>query len=122
MPVESNYIQHRNGRFKRGNGESTRSRSNDGKKRLGAITYADDVALLATNEEIMKEMIKKIKKYIERRKLKLSVENLKIMVFRKAGGREKKRQWKWEEETMEEVKTYKYLGYIMKKITVTKNM
>ena len=43
------------------------------------------------------------------------MEKSKIMVFRKAGGREKKRQWKWEEETMEEVKTYKYLGYIMKK-------
>ena len=37
------------------------------------------------------------------------------MVFKKAGGREKKRQWKWEEGIMEEVKTYKYLGYVMKR-------
>ena len=86
-----------------------------GKKRICAITYADDVALLATDEEVMKEMMRKIRKYTQKRKLKLSVEKSKIMMFKKAGGREKKRQWKWEEKTVEEVKAYKYLGFVMRR-------
>lgn len=34
-----------------------------GQKRMCAITYADDIVLLATSEEVLKEMMKKLQKY-----------------------------------------------------------
>ncbi|KYN34000.1 hypothetical protein ALC56_11664 [Trachymyrmex septentrionalis] len=37
------------------------------------------------------------------------------MVFRNKGGREKERFWWWGGERIEEVKEYKYLGYVMTK-------
>lgn len=61
-----------------------------GQKRMCVIAYADDIVLLAMNEEVLKEMMIKLKKYLEKNKLKLSEEKSKIMVFKKAGGREKR--------------------------------
>lgn len=37
------------------------------------------------------------------------------MIFKKAGGREKKRIWKWGGREIEEVKALKYLGFALKR-------
>lgn len=50
------------------------------------MSYADDMMLMAENEERMKAMIAKL----ERKKLKINVKKTKIMVFKKGGGRRKK--------------------------------
>lgn len=60
-------------------------------------------------------MLRRFKKYLEKKSLILSSEKTKVMVFEKRKGRTKKRRWKWGEEELEEVKEFSYLGYIMQK-------
>jgi len=57
-------------------------------------------------------MIKKFKRFLERKGLSLSPDKSKIMVFENGRRRTKKRKWKWKKESIEEVKEIKYLGYI----------
>jgi len=52
--------------------------------------YADDVVLMAEDEEGMKKMIKGLKKYLKEKGLELNIETSKMMRFKKGGGREKK--------------------------------
>lgn len=70
---------------------------------------------MAEREEELKGMLKRFKKFLDKRELRLSSEKTKIMVFEKGRGRTKKREWKWEEEKLEEVKEIRYLGYIVQK-------
>lgn len=69
--------------------------TNLGKKRLKSLSYADDIALFAEGEELMKEMLKRLKKWINGKRLELNEgkrdsSKTKVMIFRKAGGRMKK--------------------------------
>lgn len=84
-----------------------------GKDRMWSIEYADDIVLLAEEEEGLRDMIRRVKRYLEGKKLELSVEKSKVMVFKKEGRREKERFWWWGEKRIEEVKEYKYLGYVI---------
>ncbi|KMQ83634.1 hypothetical protein RF55_19482 [Lasius niger] len=86
-----------------------------GKEKFWTLTYADDIALLAKNEGDLKGMMKRFKKFITSKGMVLSAEKLKIIVFENGRGRKKKREWKWGEESIEEVKEIKYLGYILQK-------
>lgn len=86
-----------------------------GKEKFWTITYADDIVLVAQNEQDLKGMIKRFKKYLEKKDLILSPEKSKVMVFERGRGRVKKRDWRWGEESIEEVKEMRYLGYIMQK-------
>ena len=86
-----------------------------GREKCWTITYADDIVLLAENEQEMKGMLKRFKRYLERKNLMLSTEKSKILVFEKGGGRRRKGTWEWGEEKIEEVKEIKYLGYTMQK-------
>lgn len=58
--------------------------------------------------------MKKFKRYIDKKGLTLSAGKSKVMVFEKGRGRTKRREWKWGEEKIEEVKEMNYLGYIIK--------
>lgn len=69
---------------------------------------------MAKSEESMKKMMKKTGRYFKRKDLQLNVEKSKILCFRK-GSRRKKIEWKWEVELIEEVKEFKYLGYVLQK-------
>jgi len=55
------------------------------------LAFADleSTTLLANNEEGIKEMIRKFKKYIQDRGLELNIDKSKIMRGKKAGGRKK---------------------------------
>lgn len=86
-----------------------------GRRKTWTLTYADDVVLMAEREEELKGMLKRFKKFLDKRELRLNPEKTKIMVFEKGRGRAKKREWKWEEEKLEEVKEIRYLGYIVQK-------
>ncbi|KYM95004.1 hypothetical protein ALC62_14361 [Cyphomyrmex costatus] len=59
-------------------------------------------------------MILGLKKYLREKKLKLSAEKSKVIVFRNDGGKWSKRNWWWGNDKIEEVKSINYLGYIMK--------
>ena len=74
-----------------------------GNKKIWTITYADDVAIAANDEEEMKGMIRTYKRYLKKKGLELNVEKTKIMEFSKAGGRRKKTEFFWEEGKMIEM-------------------
>lgn len=86
-----------------------------GKEKLWSIIYAYDIVILAKSEQELKGMMRRLKKYIERKGLILSTQKSKVMIFEKARGRAGKREWKWDEENIEEVKEMRYLGYILQK-------
>lgn len=86
-----------------------------GREKFWTITYADDIVLIAKSEEEMKGMIKRFKRYLERKCLKLSPEKSKMLVFENGKGRGKRREWYWGGEEIEEVKEISYLGYVMQK-------
>ncbi|XP_018343269.1 PREDICTED: uncharacterized protein LOC108749206 [Trachymyrmex septentrionalis] len=101
--------------------EMTRRREEELRKGIGGIRvggdkvwsleYADDIVVVAEEEVGLRAMIRGIQRYLKEKKLELSPEKSKVMVFRKKGGREKERYWWWGKERLEEVKEYKYLGY-----------
>ncbi|XP_070529779.1 calponin homology domain-containing protein DDB_G0272472-like [Cardiocondyla obscurior] len=80
-------------------------------RRVYSLAYADDIALLAENEAGMKGMIKSMEEYVKEKGLEVNVKKTKIMRCRKGGGRWKKTKWVWKGEEIEEVKSFKYLGY-----------
>jgi hypothetical protein len=84
-----------------------------GKEKVWSLAYADDLVVLAREEKGMKEMLGNMEKYMRRKKLTVNVEKSKMMVFRKGGGRRKINEWRWEKDKIEEVKEFKYLGYVM---------
>ena len=78
--------------------------------------YADDIVLVATTEVGMKGILKRFRKYVERKGLTVNTEKSKVLVFERGRGRRRRRrEWRWGEEELEEVKEMKYLGYIMEK-------
>ncbi|KAL6418256.1 hypothetical protein ACFW04_012239 [Cataglyphis niger] len=96
------------------------SREEWGGVRLGGmkiytLAYADDVVLIAEEEEGMRSMIGKLEGYLEKMGLQLNVGKSKILRFRKGGGRERKVSWRWKGKVIEEVKEFFYLGYVMQR-------
>jgi len=73
------------------------------------------MVLVAKHEEDLKGMLRRFRRYLTRKRLTLNVEKAKIIVFENGRGRRKKREWKWGEESIEEVTEIKYLGYTMQK-------
>lgn len=84
-------------------------------RRICSLAYADDVVVMAKNEEEMQSMIRRLEKYFERKKLEVNVGKTKVMRFRKGGGRNTTVDWRWRGKKIEEVKEFKYLGYVFKK-------
>lgn len=51
-----------------------------------------------------------LRKFLKERKLELSVDKTKVMIFNRKG-KVGKEEWKWKGEKIEEVKNFKYLGF-----------
>jgi len=79
------------------------------------LAYADDLVLLAKNEESMNETMKRLERYLRSKNLQLNVEKSKMLCFRKGGGRRRRTKWRWKGKRIEEVTEFKYLGYVIKK-------
>lgn len=79
-----------------------------GKGRVYTLSYADDMVLLAENEEEMRSMMERLEEFFDRKRLKLNIGKTKIVRFRKGGGRETRKDWKWKEKRIEKVNEYKY--------------
>jgi hypothetical protein len=58
----------------------------------------------------MKEMMRNLGKYVRKKKLEVNVEKTKIMVFNKRKRKSEESEWKWEENKIERVSEFKYLG------------
>lgn len=54
--------------------------------------YADDIVLLAEDENEIKSMIGRLEKYVEKKKLEVNIDKTKIMRFRKEGGEDGERE------------------------------
>jgi len=80
-----------------------------------SLAYADDVILLAEKKDEMRSMIERLEGYLERKRLVLNVDKKKVMRFRKEKGRMEKREWWWKGKRIEEVKEFRYLGYVFQK-------
>jgi len=81
-----------------------------GCERVWNLTYANDIVLLARNREALEDMMGTFKAYLREKGLELSVEKSKILIFGK-GGKEKKVNWYWGGKEIEEVQSFKYLGF-----------
>lgn len=66
---------------------------------------------MTKNAKELKDMIKRLERYLRYNKLILSTEKSKVLQFRKGGGRERNENWAWEDVKIEQVKEHKYLGY-----------
>lgn len=83
------------------------------RRKIFSLAYADDVAVTAEDEGGMKGMIRVLEKYVKGKSLEVNVEETKVLRCRKGGGRWRKVVWKWKEKKIEEVKKFKYLGYML---------
>ena len=83
-----------------------------GQRRTCALAYADDMVVMAEREEEIESMIRRMEKYMEKKRLEVNVEKTKVIRFRKGGGRERVMEWRWKGRRVEEVKEFKYLGYV----------
>ena len=59
------------------------------RNRVKTISYADAIALIAEDEEVMKDMLKRFKNWSTKKGLELNADKTKMMLFRKKGGRRK---------------------------------
>lgn len=75
------------------------------------LMYADDIVIFAESPEQLQEMINKVQEYCEKWNLTINLEKSKVMIFRNNGGRRsQKENWMLNEEQIEVVNKYKYLG------------
>jgi len=63
-----------------------------GKEKIWSISYTDDIMLLAKNKQELKGMIKRFKKYTERKGLILSSEKSKEIVLERRRNCSEKRE------------------------------
>lgn len=60
-------------------------------------------------------MMARLEEYLREKRLELNVGKTKVMRFRKGGGRRDKRIWRWRGKVVEEVKEFRYLGYVLQR-------
>lgn len=82
-----------------------------GRKKVYTLAYADNVVVMAENEDEMRSVMERLEGYLKRKGVELNSEESKILRFSKGGGRMRKKVWKWKEKDIEEVKEVQYLGY-----------
>lgn len=59
----------------------------------------------------LRDMADTLRKFLKEWKLILSVGKIKVIAFNK-GKKEKKEKWLWVGKELEEVKSFKYLGFV----------
>lgn len=69
-----------------------------GGRKIYTLAYADDIAIMAEDEEGMKGIIGKLEKYLEKKGMELNVGKTKIMRCRKG----RKIGWRWKGREVEE--------------------
>lgn len=80
-------------------------------RKIYTLAYADDVAVMAEDEDGMKGLLGRLERYLDRKSSELNIKKTKIMRCRNGGGRWKKANWRWKGEVIEEVREFSYLGY-----------
>jgi len=83
-----------------------------GNTRIWELAYADNIVLLARNKVALEDMMLTFGRFLKDRKLELNVDKSKILVFNRKK-KERKEEWKWKGKEMEEVQSFKYLGFTL---------
>jgi len=83
-----------------------------GCERIWELAYADDLVLLARNKEAFEDMLGTFRLFLKERKLELNVDKSKVMVFNRKKN-ERKEVWRWKGKDVEEVQSFKYLGFTL---------
>jgi len=78
------------------------------------LLYADDIVFLAEDERVLQLMIDKLANYCKLWDLKVNLSKSKIVVFRKKGKLKKAYEWFYNNQKIEIVNGYKYLGVYFK--------
>ena len=86
-----------------------------GGSRFWTLAYADDIVVIAREEEELRSMVKRLAKYFEEKKLTLNADKSKVMVFNKPRRKREKKEWVWKGEKIEELKEFIYLGFLLRK-------
>jgi len=66
-----------------------------GAERVYSLAYADDVVLLAEDQESMKSIMERMEIYLDKKNLELNVGKTKVVRFREGKGRMSKMDWWW---------------------------
>lgn len=88
--------------------------------RIWSLSYADDLIIMAKNRKALQDMVDTLKGFLKERKLILSQEKTKVIVFNR-GRNSKKDKWFYDGKELEEVNLFKYLGFTFNKEGSYKN-
>lgn len=80
-----------------------------GGTKIYSLEFADDIALMAERPEELKDMIRALQRFSARRRLQISVEKSKVIMFSK-GSRKSGVKWDIGGQSYEEVESFVYLG------------
>jgi hypothetical protein len=67
------------------------------------------LVIVAKSEREMKKMMKKLGKYVRKKKLEETVEKTKMMVVNKSKRKNEENEWNWEGRKIEQVNEFKYI-------------
>ena len=84
-----------------------------GNRNISILLYADDMVLLAKNEDDLQMMLNKMYEWCNNWRLKLNEEKTKIVHFRKNRQKQSEYQFKYGNHDLSIVSEYKYLGVIL---------
>ncbi len=82
-----------------------------GNSKVDILAYADDLVLMAENEEDLQSMITCLHTYCRKWRLSVNTNKTQIMHFRKRGQPETDYQFKYANQTISKTDTYRYLGF-----------
>lgn len=82
-----------------------------GRRKIFLLAFADDICLIADRPNELRFMLKVLDRYSDRNDLVVNADKSKVMQFSR-GGMISKQVWKYKGTTLEEVKAFKYLGFI----------
>jgi len=80
------------------------------KRTIHALLFADDIVLLSTNPVGLQKKLNALSEYAMENDLKVNTSKTQVMVFRKAGRLQKADSFTYNNQLLEIVSEYKYLG------------
>ena len=82
------------------------------KDKINAIFWADDILMLADNENKLQDMLGLLENYAHANKLEINTDKTKVMIFNKTG-RRMRRRFLLNDTVLENASSYKYLGFLI---------